>query len=80
MCGGFSTELHALAIWGSQDILEAISGMPKWAVGTREEMARFEAAFVKCMEKPSEPADAAARVHVPALNPSELDRGSAVFG
>jgi histidinol-phosphate aminotransferase len=48
-------------------------------VGTREEMARFETAFVKCMDKPCHPLGGESRLHVPALNPSELDRGGAVF-
>jgi len=46
-------------------------------VGTRDEMARFQAAFVKCMGQ--QPASAKAKtkgsalLHEPALNPSELD-------
>jgi histidinol-phosphate aminotransferase len=46
------------------------------SVGTKSEMAKFQNAFVKCMSKPSTP-DGAAWLHVPALNPSELNRGEA---
>jgi histidinol-phosphate aminotransferase len=41
-------------------------------VGTRDEMAKFQAAFVKCMNLPCDPVSGAARLHNPALNPSEL--------
>jgi histidinol-phosphate aminotransferase len=47
------------------------------SVGTRDEMAKFQAAFVKCMDQPS--AANGARLHVPALNPSELERGRFAF-
>jgi histidinol-phosphate aminotransferase len=50
------------------------------SVGTRAEMVKFQAAFVKCMDKPCAPCGAAAQMHVPALNPSELNRGDASFG
>jgi hypothetical protein len=43
-------------------------------------MAKFQAAFVKCMDNPCAPCGAAAQLHVPALNPSELNRGEASFG
>jgi histidinol-phosphate aminotransferase len=50
-------------------------------VGTRGEMAKFETAFVKCMNRPCDPpADGAASLHNPALNPSELGRGETSFG
>ncbi|MDP9051166.1 MAG: aminotransferase class I/II-fold pyridoxal phosphate-dependent enzyme [Acidobacteriota bacterium] len=49
-------------------------------VGTANEMAKFQTAFVKCMDKPCGPCGAAAEMHVPALNPSELNRGDAFFG
>jgi histidinol-phosphate aminotransferase len=48
------------------------------SVGTRDEMAKFQAAFVKCMDVPPGKANGA-RLHVPALNPSELQRGSFAF-
>ena len=49
-------------------------------VGTRDEMAKFETAFVKCMGQPCEPpVNGAASLHNPALNPSELGRGEASF-
>jgi histidinol-phosphate aminotransferase len=50
------------------------------SVGTREEMAKFQTAFVKCMDQPCGACGAAAQLHVPALNPSELNRGDAMFG
>jgi histidinol-phosphate aminotransferase len=50
------------------------------SVGTREEMAKFQTAFVKCMDQSCGPCGAAAQLHVPALNPSELNRGEAIFG
>jgi len=44
-------------------------------VGSSDEMAKFQAAFVRCMDK-----RLAAAVHYPtALNPSELDRGELAF-
>jgi histidinol-phosphate aminotransferase len=49
------------------------------SVGTRDEMARFQAAFVKCMDQPPAAVNGAARMHVPALNPSELRRYEAAF-
>ena len=48
-------------------------------VGTKEEMAKFQAAFVKCMDKAPAAANGAARIYNSALNPSELNRGDAVF-
>jgi histidinol-phosphate aminotransferase len=44
-------------------------------VGTKDEMAKFQAAFVKCMDKPATAVNGAASLHRPALNPSELYRG-----
>jgi histidinol-phosphate aminotransferase len=44
------------------------------SVGTRDEMAKFQTAFVKCMDKPSSTANGAASLHNPALIPSELNR------
>jgi histidinol-phosphate aminotransferase len=49
------------------------------SVGSRGEMAKFQAAFVKCMDQPSTTVNGAASLHVPALNPSELTRGQAWF-
>jgi histidinol-phosphate aminotransferase len=49
------------------------------SVGSRSEMQKFQAAFVKCMDQPSTTVNGAAALHVPALNRSELDRGSAIF-
>lgn len=49
------------------------------SVGSKSEMAKFQAAFVKCMEQPSTTVNGAASLHVPALNPSELHRNYAAF-
>jgi histidinol-phosphate aminotransferase len=48
-------------------------------VGTKDEMARFQAAFVKCMDKPSSTVNGAASLHLPNMNPSELYRGEVAF-
>jgi histidinol-phosphate aminotransferase len=48
------------------------------SVGTRDEMAKFQAAFVKCMDQPQGAANGA-RLHMPALNPSELQRDRMQF-
>jgi histidinol-phosphate aminotransferase len=48
-------------------------------VGTEDEMAKFQTAFVKCMDKAPTSANGAARLYSPALNPSELHRGEFVF-
>ena len=46
-------------------------------VGTQAEMAKFQTAFVKCMDMPPSTAQGAASLHYPELNhvPSELYRG-----
>jgi len=44
------------------------------SIGTREEMAKFQAAFVKCMDQSPSSANGAASLRSPALNPSELNR------
>lgn len=49
------------------------------SVGTRSEMARFQSAFVKCMDQPPAAAEGAEGRYSPALNPSELDRGGLAF-
>jgi histidinol-phosphate aminotransferase len=49
------------------------------SVGTRGEMARFQAAFAKCMDQPPAAVNGAARLHSPALNPSELHRSGLAF-
>jgi len=48
-------------------------------VGTRDEMAKFQSAFVKCMDKPSTTVNGARSVHLPDMNPSELYRGEMAF-
>ena len=48
-------------------------------VGTKDEMAKFQAAFVKRMDQPSSAVTGAVSKHVPALNPSELYRGETSF-
>ncbi|HEY4380183.1 MAG TPA: aminotransferase class I/II-fold pyridoxal phosphate-dependent enzyme [Acidobacteriaceae bacterium] len=49
------------------------------SVGSRSEMAKFQAAFVKCIDQPSTAVNGAASLHVPALNPSELNRPGWMF-
>jgi histidinol-phosphate aminotransferase len=44
-------------------------------VGTKDEMAKFKSAFVKCMDKAPASANGASLRYHPALNPSELHRG-----
>ncbi len=48
-------------------------------VGTRDEMAKFQAAFVKCMDQPPAAANGAPRLYSPALNPTELRRYETAF-
>jgi histidinol-phosphate aminotransferase len=48
-------------------------------VGTRDEMAKFQSAFVKCMDKPSSTVNGAASLHLPQINPTELYRGEMAF-
>jgi histidinol-phosphate aminotransferase len=48
-------------------------------VGTKDEMAKFQTAFVKCMDKPSTTVNGAASLHLPEHNPSELYRGEMRF-
>jgi histidinol-phosphate aminotransferase len=50
------------------------------SVGTRDEMAKFQSAFVKCMDQQPSRANGAASLHNPALNPSELHRGALMLG
>jgi histidinol-phosphate aminotransferase len=55
------------------------SAMPNYVrvtVGTKAEMAKFQTAFVKCMDMPAGSANGAAALHMPELHvPSELYRG-----
>ena len=45
-------------------------------VGTKDEMMKFQSAFVKCMDKPSTTVNGAAALHMPSgFNPTELYRG-----
>lgn len=45
-------------------------------VGTKDEMAKFQTAFVKCMDKKPDTANGAASLHLPQYHvPSELYRG-----
>jgi histidinol-phosphate aminotransferase len=48
-------------------------------VGSRDEMAKFQTAFVKCMDQPSSVVDGTESQHALALNPSELHRGEMWF-
>jgi histidinol-phosphate aminotransferase len=55
------------------------SAMPNYVrvtVGTKSEMEKFQAAFVKCMDTPPGNANGAAELHIPDFHvPSELYRG-----
>jgi histidinol-phosphate aminotransferase len=55
------------------------SAMPNYVrvtVGTKAEMARFQTAFVKCMDMPAGAVNGAAELHMPEFHvPSELYRG-----
>jgi histidinol-phosphate aminotransferase len=55
------------------------AAMPNYVrvtVGTKEEMAKFQTAFVKCMDMPPGTANGAAALHTPEFHiPSELYRG-----
>jgi histidinol-phosphate aminotransferase len=55
------------------------SAMPNYVrvtVGTKEEMAKFQTAFVKCMDLPPGTVNGAASLHLPEFHiPSELTRG-----
>ncbi len=44
-------------------------------VGTKDEMAKFQSAFIKCMDKPSSTVNGAASLHMP----SELYRGEMII-
>jgi histidinol-phosphate aminotransferase len=53
------------------------SAMPTFVrvtVGTKDEMAKFQSAFVKCMDKPSDTVNGAASLHM-LESPTELYRG-----
>lgn len=47
-------------------------------VGTKDEMAKFQSAFVKCMDQPSTTVNGAASLHLPQI-PTELYRGEILF-
>jgi histidinol-phosphate aminotransferase len=55
------------------------SAMPNYVrvtVGTKDEMAKFQTAFVKCMDMPPGTVNGAAELHLPQFHiPSELYRG-----
>jgi histidinol-phosphate aminotransferase len=55
------------------------SAMPNYVrvtVGTKDEMTKFQTAFVKCMDLPPGAANGAAALHMPEIHvPSELYRG-----
>ncbi len=54
----------------------ALPNFVRVTVGTKDEMAKFQAAFVKCMDKKPDTANGAASLYVPQYHvPSELYRG-----
>ena len=54
----------------------ALPNFVRVTVGTKDEMAKFQTAFVKCMDKKPDTANGAASLHLPEYHiPSELYRG-----
>lgn len=47
-------------------------------VGTKDEMAKFQTAFVKCMDKAPGTANGAAELYLPEYHPTELYRGESL--
>ena len=57
----------------------SLPNMVRVTVGTKDEMAKFQTAFVKCMDKKPDTANGAASLYVPKYHvPSELYRGEAI--
>lgn len=57
----------------------ALPNMVRVTVGTKDEMAKFQTAFVKCMDKKPDTANGAASLYVPQYHvPTELYRGETV--
>ena len=56
----------------------SLPNMVRVTVGTKDEMAKFQTAFVKCMDKKPDTANGAASLYLPEYHvPSELYRGEA---
>ena len=57
----------------------SLPNMVRVTVGTKDEMAKFQTAFVKCMDKKPDTANGAASLYVPKYHvPTELYRGEAL--
>jgi histidinol-phosphate aminotransferase len=75
-------EFHEAMLRENVAIGRTWPAMPNYVrvtVGTKQEMERFQTAFVRCMDMPPGAASGAASVHVPNFHvPSELYRGQIV--
>jgi histidinol-phosphate aminotransferase len=73
------SEFHKAMLEEKVSIGRTWPSMPTYVrvtVGTKDEMAKFQAAFVKCMDKKPDTANGAAALHLPEYHiPSELYRG-----
>jgi histidinol-phosphate aminotransferase len=57
----------------------SLPNMVRVTVGTKDEMAKFQTAFVKCMDKKPDTANGAASLYLPKYHvPSELYRGESI--
>ncbi len=73
------SEFHKAMLEEKISIGRTWPSMPTYVrvtVGTKDEMAKFQTAFVKCMDKKPDTANGAASLHMPEYHiPSELYRG-----
>ncbi len=73
------TEFHAAMMENGVAIGRSWPAMPNYVrvtVGTKDEMSKFQTAFVKCMDKAPGTVNGAASLHLPQYHvPSELYRG-----
>jgi histidinol-phosphate aminotransferase len=76
------SEFHKAMLAEKVSIGRTWPSMPTYVrvtVGTKDEMDKFQAAFVKCMDKKPDTANGAAALHLPEYHiPSELYRGEYV--
>jgi histidinol-phosphate aminotransferase len=76
------SEFHKAMLEEKVSIGRTWPSMPTYVrvtVGTKDEMDKFQAAFVKCMDKKPDTANGAAALHLPEYHiPSELYRGEYV--
>ena len=73
------SEFHKAMLEEKVSIGRTWAALPNYVrvtVGTKDEMAKFQTAFVKCMDKKPDTANGAASLHLPEYHiPSELYRG-----